>query len=942
VNYVLSPEHNPQIIARELLLGDTPKEFAAEFGRIRRQRRDIEKPVHHIALSLAREDRRLSADELEQIAHRYLEGIGYKGCQYLVVEHRETPHQHIHIIANRVRFDGTVVPYQYRDWEKAMAVVREIERDHGLRVVERDGSRGLKQPTGKEIRLALAHDEVSDRLVLQQMVRNAWSGQPSLKEFVGRLEERQVRVRFYRDQTGEVSGISYGFKKHDFGGYALGPSYTWNGIRREGVTYDSHRDSSAVEQHGGGLRGTWANRNKAAGREAAHRLRLVVQGAIAGHPTFPEFARRLESLGVRVELNVAKTGYVSGIRYHHAGRAYKGSELGRGFSWRGIQQQGVNYDPERDGAAVVGAGSRVVPDPPNPNPTREDQDDEITRARALIAGAVVDRPTLTDFVHRLEAAGIRVNLHQEPRGHVVSIGYRFGDTSVPARDLGPEFSWDEMRRWHIRYVDADDDVVSRLSTTLPHRKTAAGESAADSGFEGRHHHAAELRAVAQIVRSACVDQPPFSEFLRRVGEQGVRVDILVNSEYRPFSVSYTYKTRSISGSELGPGHSWHRLQQRVSLESGRDLDALAGVATVGEQWRREPRRLTPEQVAQVRLIVEGALADRPTLTEFVSRVEGAGVEVRLTTDREGRPLAISYGQGAGSVPGAELGPGHSWQRLEREALRFDPKRDREAFARVPVVQDREERPRTPRQPSAQQLAEVRTILDRAAHKRPTLTEFVRRAEKNGVEVRLYEDQAGRVSGVGYAVGGRPVPARDLGPGYVWSDLKRVGVVYHAVRDQRAVRVRSTTLARPNSALRELSHAYGAARTAVAWVQQPHVQALRLGARLLGRVATTLVKEVAYSATRARELRETSRGPIPPLRSVPIGAPRPFGAEQPRPRPGSHPAVTSLSRLAMAWAERSGAQLDKRGMDALAGLRRQTPQVAQTPAKAPPRVAGPDR
>jgi hypothetical protein len=170
----------------------------------------------------------------------------------------------------------------------------------------------------------------------------------------------------------------------------------------------------------------------------------------------------------------------------------------------------------------------------------------------------------------------------------------------------------------------------------------------------------------------------------------------------------------------------------------------------------------------------------------------------------------------------------------------------------------------------------------------------------------------------------------------------VGVVYHAVRDQRAVRVRSTTLARPTSALRELSHAYRAARTAVAWVQQPHVQALRLGARLLGRVATTLVKEVAYSAARARGLRETSRGPIPPLHSVPIGAPRPFGAEQPRPHPGSHEAVTSLSRFAMALAERSGAQLDKRGMDALAGLRRQTPQAAKTPVKAPPRVAGPDR
>ena len=112
LKYVLAPEHHPQSVGRNLLMSDSPEDLAREFGVVRDLRPDVEKPVHHVALSFALEDRRLEPDELEAIGRRYMEAIGYGESQYVMVEHRDRQHQHLHIVANRIQHDGTLVRYR--------------------------------------------------------------------------------------------------------------------------------------------------------------------------------------------------------------------------------------------------------------------------------------------------------------------------------------------------------------------------------------------------------------------------------------------------------------------------------------------------------------------------------------------------------------------------------------------------------------------------------------------------------------------------------------------------------------------------------------------------------------------------------------------------------------------------------------------------------------
>ncbi len=62
-----------------------------------------ENPAGHIAISFDNADElRLTDEFMAQLAKEYMEGMGIKNTQYLVVRHLETDHPHFHIVYNRV------------------------------------------------------------------------------------------------------------------------------------------------------------------------------------------------------------------------------------------------------------------------------------------------------------------------------------------------------------------------------------------------------------------------------------------------------------------------------------------------------------------------------------------------------------------------------------------------------------------------------------------------------------------------------------------------------------------------------------------------------------------------------------------------------------------------------------------------------------------------
>ncbi len=89
------------------------------------------------------------------------------------------------------------------------------------------------------------------------------------------------------------------------------------------------------------------------------RLQRLLDEAVKDKPTAPELAERLQAAGVGVRANLASTGRMNGFSFEVAGVAFKGSDLGKGYTWAGLQKAGVTYDEAETVRALNDSGPQL-------------------------------------------------------------------------------------------------------------------------------------------------------------------------------------------------------------------------------------------------------------------------------------------------------------------------------------------------------------------------------------------------------------------------------------------------------------------------------------------------------------------------------------------------------------------------------------------------------
>jgi len=110
--------------------GRDADELTQEFALVAAGNQRVRHTVAHIVLRTAPEDRLLDDREWGQIARQHLERMGFTNTPYVMVKHPE-PDQHVHVVASRVRYDGSRVN-DYREHRRSRTIVRALERQHHL------------------------------------------------------------------------------------------------------------------------------------------------------------------------------------------------------------------------------------------------------------------------------------------------------------------------------------------------------------------------------------------------------------------------------------------------------------------------------------------------------------------------------------------------------------------------------------------------------------------------------------------------------------------------------------------------------------------------------------------------------------------------------------------------------------------------------------------
>ncbi len=121
-----------EVLEYNLCFGNQ-KELAEQFRDVAKLSRNVEKPVFHLTLRAAPGDQLTRAAWLD-IGRAAAKEFGFSDHQFLTILHKDTREPHIHIVANRVGYDGKAAG-DSNSYARMAALSRRIELEHGLKKV---------------------------------------------------------------------------------------------------------------------------------------------------------------------------------------------------------------------------------------------------------------------------------------------------------------------------------------------------------------------------------------------------------------------------------------------------------------------------------------------------------------------------------------------------------------------------------------------------------------------------------------------------------------------------------------------------------------------------------------------------------------------------------------------------------------------------------------
>ncbi len=256
----------------------------------------VKRVVYHATLSLPPEDKgKLSDWEWGELGRRFLEKMRFCSdfndpdvpkVPYIVVRHTDRDHDHIHIVAGRVRTDGTCVSdsWDYRWGEKA---VRELEVEFGLSQPFKQTNKKTPHPYLVE-KLEKIYAEIEGEVKTQEEPETTQINQNEAVE----TEVKQILE--YRRQLRQKA-------------------------QPQSVTQEEATPPPK--------------------EETALTLPSLIDQVCKQVKNIPEFLKALKDRGVEATIRLTRNRCVQGIVYHHSGKQISGTLLGAAYTFPGLRKR---------------------------------------------------------------------------------------------------------------------------------------------------------------------------------------------------------------------------------------------------------------------------------------------------------------------------------------------------------------------------------------------------------------------------------------------------------------------------------------------------------------------------------------------------------------------------------------------------------------------------
>jgi len=186
-------------------------------------RKEIKQPVGHIPISFAPEDKARMTDEfMLQLAKEYMQEMGIKNTQYIIVRHHNADNEHMHIVYNRIDNNLKLISVNH-DYKRNIKVCKKLKDKYNLtygKGKEKVKREKLDNPDKVKYKI---HDAIKTALPYCKSEKD-------LQTVLGFVK---INTEFkLKRNTNEIEGISFSLNDISFKGSQIDRKFSFGNLKK--------------------------------------------------------------------------------------------------------------------------------------------------------------------------------------------------------------------------------------------------------------------------------------------------------------------------------------------------------------------------------------------------------------------------------------------------------------------------------------------------------------------------------------------------------------------------------------------------------------------------------------------------------------------------------------------------------------------------------------
>jgi hypothetical protein len=288
----------------------------------------------HISLNFDPSEKDLSKEKLLEIAGVYMQKIGFGEQPYLIYQHHDAGHPHLHLVTTNIQANGKRIDLHHLGIRKSEPARKEIEKMFGLVVADAHARREAFRLKPIDVKKVLY-----GRTETKRAITNVLDVVLSKYHYTS-LPELNVVLKQYNilaDRGSEPSRIFQGgglvYRILDEEGKPVGVPIKASDF------YNKPTLKFLEEKY---------IPNDAKRQPFKSRVKNEIDRLfISKTPTLDELVKQLERKGIHVALRQNDAGLIYGITYvdHQTKSVFNGSALGKQYSAKAIQERCESKEP---------------------------------------------------------------------------------------------------------------------------------------------------------------------------------------------------------------------------------------------------------------------------------------------------------------------------------------------------------------------------------------------------------------------------------------------------------------------------------------------------------------------------------------------------------------------------------------------------------------------